>query len=159
MVSHISPDQSLEFIFSQTEDYPVTVNEFSDFLEVDLLPDTSTATVKSWTNVLNTMERMLLLLQIMFHISNQQIFRTLYVFGNSRMNHTSSYYHSQSNRKADKISKNIVCKSRKMYDGLWKSILGWRNNRTVDSNRSQKQGLMSRRTCVGNYSYHKIYFW
>lgn len=154
LMTHDIPEQpwlklGIDIFSVKTDDYLVTVDYYSDFFELDLLPDTTAATVinclKQHFARHGTPEVVVTDNGPQFKAVEFHQFACDWEFQHV----TSSPYHSQSNGKAEsavKIAKNMVKKCNKNQDDLWKSILDWRNTPTVDMASSPSQRLMSRRT-------------
>ncbi|XP_062603597.1 uncharacterized protein K02A2.6-like [Saccostrea cucullata] len=119
------------------------------FFELDLLPDTTAATVinclKQHFARHGTPDVVITDNGPQFKSTDFHDFSCNWEFEHV----TSSPYYSQSNGKAEatvKIAKKMVRKAKKNGDDLWKCILDWRNTPTVDMASSPTQRLMSRRT-------------
>ena len=129
------------------ENYLVTVDYYSDYFEVDLLPDTTAESVVNATKrhfARHGIADMVTDNGPQYSSSHFAKFSHEWEFQHT----TSSPLHSQSNGKAEsavKIAKNLVKKAKRGNKDLQMSLLEWRN--TPDSNGlSPVQKLMSRRT-------------
>ena len=154
LMTHDVPDRpwskvAIDIFTFRQSDYLVTVDYYSDFWELDLLPDTTSAAI------INCLKG---------HFSRHSIPDTLISDNGPQLcsvefskfsqqwefDHvTSSPYHSQSNGKAEsavKIAKGLVKKAIKSNMDIWKAILDWRNTPTEGMDSSPTQRLMSRRT-------------
>ena len=154
LITHDVPDRpwskvGVDIFTLKQSDYLVTVDYYSDFWELDLLPDTTSATI------INCLKG---------HFSRHGIPDTLVSDNGPQLcsvefnkfsqqwefDHvTSSPYHSQSNGKAEsavKIAKGLVKKAIRSNRDIWKTILDWRNTPTETMDSSPAQRLMSRRT-------------
>lgn len=129
------------------ENYLVTVDYFSDYFELDLLPDTTAESVVNATKchfARHGIADMVTDNGPQYSSAHFAKFTREWEFQHT----TSSPLHSQSNGKAEsslKIAKNVVKKAKRGNKDLQMSLLEWRN--TLDSNGlSPVQKLMSRRT-------------
>ena len=122
---------AMDIFTLESQDYLITVDFYSDFWEVDVLPDMTTAT---------------------------DIKRSKVHF--SRYEHTTtSPYHSQANGKMESavnISKNIIKKAKKSGHDIWKAVLDWRNTPTESMNSRPVQRFMSRRTRTHISTPHRL---
>ncbi|XP_052233211.1 uncharacterized protein K02A2.6-like [Dreissena polymorpha] len=136
------------FTYKQT-DYLVTVDYYSDFWELDLLPDTTSAAIinclKGHFSIHGIPDTLISdngpqLCSVEFSKFSQQW----------KFDHvTSSPYHSHSNGKAEsavKIAKGLNKRVTKSNMDNSKAILDWRNTPTEGMDSSPTQRLMSRRT-------------
>ncbi|XP_062610719.1 uncharacterized protein K02A2.6-like [Saccostrea cucullata] len=147
LMTHDVPDQpwsklGIDIFTLKTEDYLVTVDFYSDFFELDLLPDTTAATVinclKQHFARHGTPDVVITDNGLQFKSTDFHDFSCNWEFQHV----TSSPYYSQSNGKAEatvKIAKNMVRKAKKNGDDLWKCVLDWRNTPTVDMASSPSQ--------------------
>ncbi|XP_062606865.1 uncharacterized protein K02A2.6-like [Saccostrea cucullata] len=127
LMTHDVPDQpwsklGIDMFTLKTEDYLVTVDFYSDFFELDLLPDTTAATVISCLKLHfarhGTPDVVITDIGPQFKSTDFHDFLCNWEFQHV----TSSLYYSQSNGKAEatvKIAKNMVRKAKKNGDDLW----------------------------------------
>ena len=131
------------------QDYLIMVDYYSDYWEIDVLPDTTSETI------VNCCKR-----QFSRHgipdsvVSDNGPNLTSAEFSRFssdwEFEHiTSSPYHSQSNGKAESAvdkAKKLLKKTKRDGSDHWKAILDWRNTPTDGMKSSPVQRLMSRRT-------------
>lgn len=153
MMSHEIPTRSWQIISMDLfnyagKEYLLLVDHYSDFWEIDLLPDLSTeATIKRCKaqfarhgqpdTVISDSGPQFASLQF-------RKFATEWEFEHV----TSSPRHSQANGKAEsavKIVKNVCKKAQSDGKDPWKATLHWRNTPTEGMDSSPAQRLMSRR--------------
>ena len=153
-IPHEIPDRpwskvGVDLFTYRSHEVLVAVDYFSDYLEIDLLPDTTASTV------INCLQQHFSRHGIpdvvisdngpQFRSAEFNAFATEWEFEHL----TSSAYHSQSNGKAEsavKIAKTMLKKAKRSGRNIWKSLLDWRNTPTVSMGSSPVQRLMSRRT-------------
>lgn len=131
------------------ENFLITVDYFSDFWELDQLPDTLSSTVITKTKQhfgrYGIPETVISDNGPQFRSQEFTAFTKEWDFTHV----TSSPYHSQSNGKAEaavKIAKSLLRKARRDGTDIYLSILNWRNTPTEASEYSPSQKLHSRRT-------------
>ncbi len=152
MLSHDIPNRpwqivSMDLFSHRQKDYLLIVDHFSDFWEIELLPDLSAETVikrcKAQFARHGQPDRVI--------TDNGSQFGALFRrFASSwEFEHiTSSPRHPKSNGKAEsavKIAKNLLRKAMHDRTDPWKAILHWRNTPTEYMDSSPAQRLMSRR--------------
>lgn len=152
MLSHDIPSRpwqivSMDLFNHRQKDYLLIVDHFSDFWEIELLPDLSAQTVikrcKAQFARHGQPDRVI--------TDNGPQFGALFKrFASSwEFEHvTSSPRHPKSNGKAEsavKIAKNLLRKAMHDRTDPWKAILHWRNTPTENMDSSPAQRLMSRR--------------
>lgn len=133
----------------ESQDYLITVDFYSDFWEVDVLPDMTTATDIKRSKVHFSRYGVpdVVSSDNGGHFCSEEFstFAHTWEFEHT----TTSPYHSQANGKVESavnISKNIIKKAKKSGHDIWKAILDWRNTPTESMNSSPVQRFMSRRT-------------
>ena len=131
------------------QDYLITVDFFSDYWEIDLLPDTTSDTVvmlsKSQFARFGIPETVLTDNGPQFRAETYANFAREWEFTHI----TSSPYHSQANGKAEsavKIAKRLIKKAKGDNQDMHLVILNWRNTPSEGINSSPVQKLQSRRT-------------
>ncbi|GAA6096806.1 uncharacterized protein K02A2.6-like, partial [Tachysurus ichikawai] len=152
MLSHVIPSRpwqivSMDLFGHRQKDYLIIVDHFSDFWEIELLPDLSAETVikrcKAQFARHGQPDRVI--------TDNGPQFGALFkrFASNWEFEHvTSSPRHPKSNGKAEsavKIAKNLLRKAMHDRTDPWKAILHWRNTPTENMDSSPAQRLMSRR--------------
>ena len=131
------------------QNYLVTIDYFSDYWELDILPDTTSETVVNCTKAqfarFGIPETVLTDNGPQFRAEQYANFAKEWEF-----NHiTSSPYHSQANGKAEsavKIAKRLIKKANRDHQDIHLAILTWRNTPAEGNNLSPVQKLQSRRT-------------
>ncbi|KAL9970142.1 hypothetical protein ACROYT_G022469 [Oculina patagonica] len=131
------------------EDYLITVDFYSDFWEVDTLPNMTSETVIERSKAL--FSRYGVPEAVIGDNGGQFASEQFTNFARDwEFEHiTTSPYHSQSNGKVEsavKIAKKIMKKAKRSGQDVWKAILDWRNTPTENMGSSPAQRLMSRRT-------------
>ena len=131
---------------THSKQYLVTVDYYSDFWELDYLPDTSSATLIEHTKAhfarYGIPDKVISDNGPQFRSQEYATFVKAWVFTHI----TSSPYHSRTNGKAEgavKIAKSLL---RKDDSDPFLAILNWRNIPTESSEYSPSQKLHSRRT-------------
>lgn len=132
-----------------SQNYLITVDYFSDYWELDILPDTTSGTIVALTKTqfarFGIPETVLTDNGPQFRAESYAIFAKEWEF-----NHiTSSPYHSQANGKAEsavKIAKRLIKKAKRDHQDIHLAILNWRNTPSEGNNLSPVQKLHSRRT-------------
>ena len=131
------------------ENFLITVDYFSDFWELDQLPDTLSSTVVTKTKQhfgrYGIPEKVISDNGPQFRSQGYTKFAKDWDFTHI----STSPYHSQSNGKAEsavKIAKSLLKKARRDRTDIHLSILNWRNTPTDASDYSPSQKLHSRRT-------------
>jgi len=131
------------------ENYLITVDYFSDYWELDQLPETLSSTVIDQTKHhfarYGIPETVISDNGPQFHSHEYTVFSKNWDF----VHITSSPYHSQSNGKAEsavKIAKLLLKKAKTDNTDIQVAILNWRNTSTENSHYSPSQKLHSRRT-------------
>ncbi len=152
MLSHDIPNRpwqivSMDLFSHRQKDYLLIVDHFSDFWEIELLPDLSAETVikrcKAQFARHGQPDRVI--------TDNGPQFGALFrrfAFSWEFEHITSSPRHPKSNGKAEsavKIAKNLLRKAMHDRTDPWKAILHWRNTPTEYMDSSPAQRLMSRR--------------
>ncbi|KAJ8398705.1 hypothetical protein AAFF_G00419020 [Aldrovandia affinis] len=152
MLSHDLPTRpwqilSMDMFTHRQKDYLLIVDHYSDFWEIELLPDMSAETVikrcKSQFARHGQPERVI--------TDNGPQFTSQFTRFASEWEFehvTSSPRHPKANGKAEsavKIAKNLLRKAAHDGDDPWKAILHWRNTPTENMGSSPAQRLMSRR--------------
>ena len=127
----------------------VSIDYYSDFWELDQLPDTLSTTVITRTKAhfahYGIPDKVITDNGPQFRSQEYERFAKDWDFTHI----TSSPYHSQSNGKAEaavKIAKHLIRKASKDHQDPYLSILNWRNTPTEGSEYSPAQKLHSRRT-------------
>uniref|UniRef100_A0A8D2JBQ7 Integrase catalytic domain-containing protein n=1 Tax=Varanus komodoensis TaxID=61221 RepID=A0A8D2JBQ7_VARKO len=153
MMSHVLPTRPWQIVSTDLLSYAgqgflLIVDHYSDFWEIELLPDLSAETTVRRCKVqfarYGLPDRVISDNGPQFACEQFRRFSTDWGF----VHVTSSPRHPQVNSKAEsavKIVKNFFKKSK--YDGNdpWKAVLHWRNTPTKDMDSSLAQRLMSRR--------------
>ena len=132
-----------------SQNYLITVDYFSDYWELDILPDTSSETIVMHTKTqfarFGIPETVLTDNGPQFRAEAYARFAKEWEF-----NHvTSSPYHSQANGKAEsavKIVKRLIKKTKRGHQDVHLAILNWRNTPSEGNNLSLVQKLHFRRT-------------
>ena len=132
-----------------SQNYLITVDYFSDYWELNILPDTTSETIVRLTKIqfarFGIPETVLTDNGPQFRATPYATFANKWEF-----NHiTSSPYHSQANGKAEsavKIAKRLIKKAKRDNQDIQLTILNWRNTPSEDNNLSPVQKLHSRRT-------------
>ncbi|KAJ8393363.1 hypothetical protein AAFF_G00060850 [Aldrovandia affinis] len=152
MLSHDLPTRpwqilSMDMFTHRQKDYLLIVDHYSDFWEIELLPDMSAETVikrcKAQFARHGQPERVI--------TDNGPQFTSQFTRFASEWEFehvTSSPRHPKANGKAEsavKIAKNLLRKAAHDGDDPWKAILHWRNTPTENMGSSPAQRLMSRR--------------
>ncbi|KAJ8405582.1 hypothetical protein AAFF_G00315620 [Aldrovandia affinis] len=152
MLSHDLPTRpwqilSMDMFTHRQKDYLLIVDHYSDFWEIELLPDMSAETVikrcKAQFARHGQPERVI--------TDNGPQFTSQFTRFTSEWEFehvTSSPRHPKANGKAEsavKIAKNLLRKAAHDGDDPWKAILHWRNTPTENMGSSPAQRLMSRR--------------
>ncbi|XP_044287426.1 uncharacterized protein K02A2.6-like [Varanus komodoensis] len=153
MMSHVLPTLawqivSMDLLSYVGQDFLLIVDHYSDFWEIELLPDLSAETTIRRCKVQfarhGLPDRVISDNGLQFACEQFRRFSTDWGF----VHVTSSPRHPQANGKAEsavKIVKNLFKKSK--YDGSdpWKAVLHWRNTPTEGMDSGPAQRLMSRR--------------
>lgn len=154
MMTHKIPERpwsrvAMDLFSLAHKSYLVVVDYYSDFIEVDMLKDTTAATLvehcKMHFSRHGTPDTVVSDNGPQFTSEEFSRFATDWEF----MHTTSSPYHSQSNGKAEsavKVAKTLFKKAQRADQDPWKSLLDWRNTPTEGMDSSPVQRLMSRRT-------------
>ncbi len=155
MMSWEIPDRPWQIVAQDlfkynNKDYLVTVDFYSDFWELDLLPDTLSHTVIEHTK--QHLSRHGIPSKIITDNGPQFVSEEYEKFTTDwDIEHvTSSPRHSQANGKAEatvKIAKTLIKKAQRANQDIHLAILDWRNTPNPDG-KSPVQMLMSRRTCT-----------
>ncbi|XP_019614003.1 PREDICTED: uncharacterized protein K02A2.6-like [Branchiostoma belcheri] len=141
---------SMDLMTLGNQHYLVTVDNYSDYWELDELHQNTTA-----RNVIHkckqNFSRHGIPMEVVTDNGPQFASEEFKEFAKTwNFRHvTTSPYHSQSNGKAEsavKIAKNLLKKAAADGKDPWISILGWRNTPTQGQDSSPAQRLMSRRT-------------
>ncbi|KAI8493812.1 hypothetical protein Bbelb_281590 [Branchiostoma belcheri] len=141
---------SMDLMTLGNQHYLVTVDNYSDYWELDELHQNTTA-----RNVIQkckqNFSRHGIPMEVVTDNGPQFASEEFKEFAKTwNFRHvTTSPYHSQSNGKAEsavKIAKNLLKKAAADGNDPWISILGWRNTPTQGQDSSPAQRLMSRRT-------------
>lgn len=131
------------------ENFLVTVDYFSDFIEVDELQETTTAEIVKCLK--RQFSRHGIPSVLVSDNAPNLVSREFELFAKKwEFRHvTSSPMHSRSNGKAEaavKIAKTLIKKAKKEERDIWLALLDWRNTPTQAMESSPVQRLMSRRT-------------
>ncbi|KAI4894807.1 hypothetical protein NFI96_015293, partial [Prochilodus magdalenae] len=152
MLSHEVPNRpwqilSMDLFSHRQKDYLLVVDHYSDFWEIDLLPDLSAETVikrcKAQFARHGQPDKVITDNGPQFTAQFKR-FACDWEFEHV----TSSPRYPKANGKAEsavKIAKNILRKAMHDADDPWKAMLHWRNTPTENMNSSPAQRLMSRR--------------
>lgn len=155
MQTHRIPDLpwkrvAIDIFHHNENNYLVTVDYYSDYFELDLLPDLTSETVVE--TIKRNFSRHGCPLTVVTDNSKAQFITSNFTkFAEKwEFDHiTSSPYHSRGNGKAEsavKIAKYLVKKTKRQSQDLWLALLEWRNTPTDGMDTSPAQRLMSRRT-------------
>ena len=154
MMTHPTPERpwqriGMDIFTTDGQSYLIMVDYYSDFWEVDQLPDTKAETVVrvckqrfSTHGIPDTVDSDR---GTQLDCKEFRTFASEWEFKHC----TSSPHHKQSNGKAEsavKIAKRLIKRCRKTNTDVFLAILEWRNTPTQNMNSSPVQRLMSRRT-------------
>ncbi|CDQ64849.1 unnamed protein product [Oncorhynchus mykiss] len=152
MMSHELPTRawqivSMDLFSHRQEDYLLIVDHYSDFWEIELLPDLSAETVikrcKAQFASQGQPDKVITDNSPQFTAQYKR-FASEWEFDHV----TSSPRHPKANGKAEsavKIAKNLLSRALRDSNDPWKAILQWRNTPTENMDSSPAQRLLSRR--------------
>ena len=130
-------------------DYLITVDYYSDFWEIDVLPNTTSETVIKCTKAhfarYGMPDTVITDNGPQFRSQEYESFAVTWEFNHTTM----SPYHSQGNGKVEsavKIAKKLMSKAEADHQDLQLTLLDWRNTPSGNSQYSPIQMLHSRRT-------------